>query len=245
MLNSHFGAIGIDRGSLKLGVAIAGLVSAIALILMIRDAYRAKTPAMPSVAVAALFSVFLICVAGPYTSEAYLFPTPLDSAAMFGLPAVLAAILFWQCRLWGADDTNVIDTTKYRVIIYTQLLVFITGAWTYIVYHQDYFVNETEPLAVLIASTAFLSSVYTRRQIHAQSELAGWVFAVGNFLMYAPMALGNMSDPYPQADHGYGFPYWIFAITLIVNISYPLTLRRRRQMEAAASAAPAAGVKTA
>lgn len=236
MPQHYFGIIGIDRGSLKLEVAIAGLVSCLALLMMIRDGFRAKTHAMPPLAIVSMLPAFLVSLIGPFTEQAYLFPPTLDAFAMFLLPVALMSIIFWQCLHWGKSHSHLIEdhVDSFHILLWAQFTVFLTGFWNYVVYQQDYFVNEMEPLAVLIGSVGFLSSVYTRRDIRAQSVAAGWIFGLGNFLMYAPMVAGNMSDPYPQADHGYYFPYWIFSVTLIVNVAYPIVLRRRQRREAQA-----------
>ena len=56
-----------------------------------------------------------------------------------------------------------------------------------------------------------------------------WAWAISNLFLYAAVVLGGMDGPYRNATHGYGFIYWVYAVTIILNFLfvYLLTLRRK------------------
>ena len=86
---------------------------------------------------------------------------------------------------------------------------------------------------MLISSAAFFGTLYARPDLRGLSVACAWMLAIGDLLLDAAIVFGDITDPFPDASFGYGFIYWIFILTLILNFSYAIAITvRRRQLRA-------------
>lgn len=221
---------GLDRGLLGYVVLVSAVCSALFVLIALRDGYRKKTYGIPPLALVAFLSSWIIAVIGPYTSQSHLFPGSRAEFWQFAVPVVLGLCILLQYLKYGPTTHPLIPNLRdpYHLLLFVQWAVVYSGLWFFLVFYQDYYVNEMEPVANFVASSSMLASVYLRQKhLDAQSVPGAWLFLVGNLLLHGAMAAGNMSDPYPEAQHGYGFMYWTMTMILLLNVAYAVLLPRR------------------
>jgi len=243
MPQHYFHVYELSTTFLAYTVLVSYLLSTGALIVMVRDGFRYKTYGMPFIGIACMLAVSVMCVVGPFTSQSHLF-FPKDNWKLlltWGLDAVLLGVILWQYLRYGRDDAPPLGAhlDQFRLLTLLQVVVIFSGFWAFIVYFQDYYVNEICPLAILFMTAGYVTSLYQRRDLTGLSVPAGWMLGLSNLLLYGAVVAGNMSDPFPEAEYGYGFIYWMYVITLLLNAIYVAILphRRRQTMRAAATAA--------
>ena len=52
---------------------------------------------------------------------------------------------------------------------------------------------------------------------------------LGNFCLYYGTYYNGLEHAYKNAEHGYSFIIWIYAVTLVLNLAYIIGLYHRRQ----------------
>lgn len=233
MPQHFFHVPGLSFGFLGYTVLVSYLLSSLALAVMVWDGFRLKTYGMSPMGIVTMLSVCLICVVGPFTEQSHLF-YPADNWKLlltWGLDAALLAVIFAQYLIYGpAHDPLLPDhADKFYVLALLEFVVVLAGCWTFIVYYQDYYVNEICPIAILVMSVGYVISLYLRRDLRGLSVPAAWLLALSNLLLYGAVWAGNMSDPYPEAEYGYYFIYWLFGVTLALNFAYAALLPRHKR----------------
>lgn len=233
MPQHYFHIEGLSYGFLGVVVLLSYICSTLALVLIIRDGFRLKTYGMPPLGLISMLAVCLICVFGPFSGQSHLFfpKSEWKLTATWALDGLLLAVILFQYFRHGPRELGLAGARAegFYAYVWAQLAVVTAGFWTFIVYYQDYYVNEACPIAILIMTAGFLSSLYRRRDLRGLSLPAGWLLGISNLLLYGAVYAGNMSDPYPEAEYGYDFIYWLYALTLTMNAAYVWLLRHHRR----------------
>lgn len=233
MPQHYFHIEGLSYGFLGIVVLLSYILSMLALVVMIWDGYRLKTYGMPPLAIIAMLSICLICVFGPFSNQSHLFfpKSQWQLIATWGLDGALLGVIFFQYLRYGPGALGLSGhaVDGFHLSAWATFAVSITGFWSFIVYYQDYYVNEAAPIAILIMSLGYMTSLYLRPNLDGLSVPAGWLLALSNLLLYGAVYAGNMSDPYPEAEYGYYFIYWLYVVTLVVNFSYVFRLARHKR----------------
>lgn len=232
MPDHYFGIIGLGREFLFYSVALAAVCSTIFILIAVWDGFRYKTYGLSVLALVTFLAQWIVSVIGPWTSQRYLWShNSTSNLIQFGIPALLGGIILAQYLRYGPKQHPLVPgvTDRFHLLAWVGLIVSMIGCWTFIVYHQDYFVNEVQPTQNLIASASLLAAVFLRQDIRGLSVTGAWFYFAGNFLLYGSMWAGEMSDPYPAAEHGYDYLYWIWGMIFALNILYAVLLRRRKR----------------
>lgn len=235
MVRHYFGSLMLGRGLLGYVVAASAVCSALFVLIAVWDGFRHKTYGMPPLALVSFLAAWIIAVVGPFTDQSHLFPGSGSEYWQFGVPVALGLVIFWQFLRYAPTTHPLVPdlTDRYHLLVWAEFAAVYMGLWTFAVFYQDYYVNEMEPLQNLIASASLLASVFLRQNLRGQSVLGAWLFLAGNTLLHGAMVAGNLSDPYPEAQHGYAFIFWIMAMIFILNVAYALLLPRRKRSLAA------------
>lgn len=234
MPEHYFGFIGLGRESLRYIVALSAVCSSLFIVIALWDGFRLrpKTYGLTPLAIATFVAQCLVSIVGPSTSQSYLWShNTASNYLQFGVPLMLLAIIFWQYLRYGPRQHPLVPnvTDRFHVLAWVALVVSFAVSWTFVVYHQDFFVNELQPTLNLIASVSLLAAVFVREDIRGLSVPGAWFYFAGNLLLYASMWAGEMSDPYPMAQHGYTYIYWIWMMIFAFNIAYAVLLRQRKR----------------
>ena len=69
-----------------------------------------------------------------------------------------------QYLRYGPTDHPLLPhlTDRFRLLLWAQFVVVFTGLWSFVVYYQDYYVNEMEPIQNLVASGSLLAAAVLR-----------------------------------------------------------------------------------
>jgi hypothetical protein len=204
----------------------------VAYVLMMIQGRREKSYGMPTIGSAAVLAICMIALYGPFSNESHLFYYKNNylTLSVWIISLVLQLGVYFQCIYYGRQHTHLVpEVAKHFAAVAIGLLLVMTITfWNFIVYYQDYYVNEICPIAVLISSAAFLGTLYARPDLRGLSVTVAWMLAIGDLLLYAAIVLGDITDPFPDAAFGYGFIYWIFFVTLVLNFIYAILITRRR-----------------
>src|SRR5262245_8507257 len=185
--------------------------------MMIVQGYRQKSYGMPTIGSAAVLSTCIVALYGPFSHQSHLFYYKENylTLSVWIISLVLQAGVYAQCIMYGRDHSHVIpEAGRHFVLICLGLIVVMTITfWNFIVYYQDYYVNEICPIAVLVSSAAFFPTLYARRKdLRGLSVACSWMLAIGDLLLDTSIVFGDITDPFPDASFGYGFIYWIFIL---------------------------------
>ena len=231
MVRHYFGSLMFGRSLLGYVVAASAVCSALFVLIAVWDGFRHKTYGMPPLAIVSFLAAWIIALVGPFTGQSHLFPASSSEFWQFGVPVALGLVIFWQFLRYAPTSHPMAPglTDRYHLLVWAEFVAIYMGLWTFIVFYQDYYVNEMEPLQNLVASVSLLASVFLRRDLRGQSVLGAWLFLAGNALLHLAMVAGNLSDPYPEAQHGYSFIFWVMAMIFFLNLAYALLLPRRKR----------------
>jgi hypothetical protein len=201
-------------------------------VMMMIQGRRQRSYGMPTIGSAAVLGICIVALYGPFSNQSHLFyyKTNYVTLSVWIISLVLQGGVYAQCLYYGRNHPHVVpEVRSHFYVLAIGLLVAMTITfWTFIVYYQDYYVNEICPIAVLIMSAAFFETLYTRPDLRGLSATVAWMLAVGDLLLYAAVVLGDITDPFPDAAFGYGFIYWIYSLTLVLNFTYAILVTRRR-----------------
>lgn len=223
------------RGALIRGimVLIAYLLWNVAYLVIMVQGYRQKINGMPVIGSASVLAICMIALYGPFSNQSHLFfyKENYPLLALWTLCLVMQGGVFVQCLMYGQRPNRWGPrlATHFRWAAVGLLAALLVTFWTFIVYYQDYYVNEICPIAVLIVSASFLYALRERPDLKGLSLIVAWVIAIGDLLNYSAVVLGDMTDPYPDASFGYGFIYWIYFATLVLNFTYVHLLTKRKK----------------
>ena len=231
MPQHYYGITYLGRGFLGYTVGLSAICSALFVLIAVRDGWRLKTYGMPPLAIVSFLSAWLIALIGPFTNQSHLFPGSRAEFVQFGVPFVLGTIILLQYLRYGPTDHPLLPhlTDRFRLLLWAQFVVVFAGLWSFVVYYQDYYVNEMEPIQNLVASGSLLAAAVLRQDLRGLSVPGAWFFLLGNLLLHVAMVAGDLSDPYPDAANGYYFIYWPMSTIFVVNLGYAILLRRRKR----------------
>jgi hypothetical protein len=233
MPQHYFHLQGLTFGALGDTVLASYVLSTLALAVIVWEGFRLKTYGMPPLGIISMLSVCLICIIGPFSGQSHLFYSRTNHGllATWALDAALLAVIFGQYLAYGPRHVSLLrqHVDKFHWFAWLEFAVVALGFWSFIVYYQDYYVNEACPIAILIMTAGFVASIYMRGDLKGLSVLVGCLLGLSNFLLYGAVYAGNLSDPYPEAEYGYYFIYWLFLLTLALNVTYIVLLVRRKR----------------
>ena len=232
MPDHYFGMLSLGREFLRYSVGLAGVCSFLFIFIAVIDGFRFKTYGLTPLALVTFLAQWLVSVAGPFTRYMYLWMHDwMSNAIQFGAPSLFGIVIFAQYLRYGPQQhplaPGIVD--RYHVLAWLGLIVSAVGCWTFIVYHQDFFVNEVQPTQNLIASASLLGAVFLREDVRGLSVIGAWFYFAGNLILYGGMYAGQMSDPYPVAQFGYYYLYWMWSLMLVLNVAYAVLLQRRKR----------------
>jgi len=215
-------------------------------VVMIVQGFREKSYGMPLLGLSAVLAVDLVALYGPFSGQSHLFYYKEDYLLLgvWALWTLMQGLVYAQFLMYGRSHGHSIPEMEryfYPIAIGLPVTMVVTF-WTFVVYYQDYYVNEICPIAVLIMSGAYLNELRVRPDLRGLSVAVGWMLAIAQLLLYSAVVLGDMTDPYPDASFGYGFIYWIYIVTVIMNFTYAVLITRKRRalrQTAAGSLVPA------
>ncbi|HET9370166.1 MAG TPA: hypothetical protein VFO19_07950 [Vicinamibacterales bacterium] len=232
MAKHYFHVEGLSLGFLAATVGVSYLLSSAASVWMVIHGFRHKTYAMPPAGLMALLSVCLICVFGPFSDQSHLFYYRGQTTLLitWGLDALLVGIVFAQYVTYGGRQAHRDgQLALFHLLVWSTFTVVGYGIWSFIIFYQDYYVNEICPIALFIVAAGYVRAAMADPQWRGLSLGVAWLLGLSNVLLFGAVVAGNMSDPYPEAEYGYGFIYWLYAVTLILNFVYvyQATVQRR------------------
>jgi hypothetical protein len=232
MAKHYFHVEGLSLGFLAATVGVSYLFSSAATIWMVVHGFRHKTYAMPPAGIMSLLAVCLICVIGPFSDQSHLFYYRGQRALLFtwGLDALLLGVVFTQYLLYGGREAKRTGHFGlFHLLGWSTFTVVGLGIWTFIVFYQDYYVNEICPIALFIVAAGYVRKTMVDPDWPGLSVGIAWLLGLSNLLLYSAVIAGNMSNPYPEAEYGYGFIYWLYGVTLVLNFVYVhLATQQRR-----------------
>ena len=205
-----------------------------ALVLMIVKGFKEKSYGMPMVSSATMLAMcYLTGYIGPWI-EVHLFFAKGHEILLFTwrLWAWLLSAIFVQYLVFHKKHRH---STMFSLAV---LAVCLITEWTYITFHQDYYVNELSPLVVLVMAIFFFPELSPRSDMKAMTPMIAWLLAVGTALLYVAVVLGDMKDAYPFKHHGYDFIYWVYLSTLVLMFAYAWIVTRRHRRRATPDPAP-------
>lgn len=232
MPEHYFGIIALGRDLLRYGVALSAVFSSLFIVIAVWNGFKYKTYGLTVIALVTFLAQWIVSLAGPFSSYKYLWPhNPTSNFIQFGIPTLLGLIIFWQFLRYAPIRHPLLPGVKdrYHLAAWAGFVVSAAGCWTFIVYHQDYFVNEVQPTQNLVASVSLLAAVFLRPDIRGLSVVGAWCYLIGNAMLYTGMWAGEMSDPFPMAEHGYYYIYWLWWMIFLSNLAYAILLRRRKR----------------
>ena len=196
----------------------------IALILMIIRGFREKTYGMPVVGSAGMLAMcFIAGYIGPWV-QPHLF-----------VPVGSSTILLWTWRFWFWVMALVYvqyllysRSRKHWLLIGLSTLAGILFiAWTFVIFYQDYYVNELSPLVVFMTAAFYFVEFRAGDEMRGMTPTIAWLLAVGTALLYVQVVLGDMKDAYPFKHSGYDFIYLTYSLTLILMFVYAWIVTER------------------
>lgn len=223
MARHYFHLHGLSVEALAMTVAVSYVLSALAVVVMVVHGFRRRTYAMPPISTMAMLSICAICVWGPFSNQSHLFyeKTKWPLLLTWGLDGALIAVILGQFLAWGRGDIfGGLPRAWFYGLIAVTLGTIASGLWSFIVFYQDYYVNEICPLVMLVMAAEYVHYAYASPGWKGISASVAWLLALSNLLLFSAVVLGNMADPYPEAEYGYGFIYWVYALTLLLNFLY-------------------------
>ena len=227
----------------RIMVSTAYLFHTSAFFTIIYHGFKYKTYGMPPFSTAAALGFAVIVgFIGPFSDQSHLFPHEGDAnfkvlVNLWRFWSVICLIILLQYLAWAKNHPSIwSDLQKFHlpkfingyVLFILLMLILGLGDWWFIVFYQDYYVNEISPLVMLFVAIGYLATLFFRPKLLGLSLYVAWAWLIGNILLYAGTSLGPMDDPYPNAKHGYNFIYWLYALTVFLNFAYVYLLTKRR-----------------
>jgi len=226
----HFGAFEVSPGWWL--VAASYVLYFVAQLLMVLHGFRLKSYGMPLLSSAMLLAIAFACVIGPHTSQSHLFydASKWNLVVVWVASFALQALIFAQYLRWGTrhPHRHRLLGQYFHPLAWASLLLAFAFVWLFIVFYQDYYVNEIFPIATLLMAVGYVGTLYTRVRLRGLSVGVAWIYTVAIAFLYLGTALGDMSQPFPSATHGYGLIYFIWALTVVLMAAYSVELGRRR-----------------
>lgn len=218
---------------LAIMVGVAFALWMVAMIWMVIQGFRQKSYGMPPLGIIGITGVSIICGwIGPWLQPELFFSTKdWVELLMWRLWAALGLVIYLQFLLWGFQTRHhwPKQLWPFRLVAVLALVLGTYGEWTLIIYLQDFYVNVTSAVGVLLMSIAYFFTLSHRINLRGLSLVAAWTIAVGTALLYLATVLGSMPAAFPHHEAtGYAFIYWMFAVTIVALFTYAWLLTRRR-----------------
>lgn len=206
------------------------------LLFMIVVGFRQRSYGMPIVGASLHLAMTIICgFIGPWSAHANLFYDPSTSHSVvwfWRLLFALNAIIVIQYLVYGRSHPHLtmVQQKHFYPISAAILLLSLLLVWQFVIFFQDFYVNDVSPLIVMIIAAGYYTSLWLRPQLRGLSLIGVWLWSVATALLYLGVVLGDMSQPYPDhADTGYGFIYSLYTVTIVLNFAFVAILTRRRR----------------
>ncbi len=267
LLNIDLEAGGVSQSEKKWGgiaVGISYLILTGAYIILIVQGFRTKSYGMPLIGQAAMLAVTILVVGPGPALQPCLFdvfirvpegfapgfsdPQKLYAGAtaaqwVWRIGLVIQGIVFFQYLKWGRDQTFVLKFQEkyFHLTAWGVLALFTVMSYLYIVFYQDYYVNEVYLVATVILAVSYLGSLQLNSNLRGFSVLAAWCWAIGTLLLYIGIVIGHMNEAFhDHLDTGYEFIHALYVLAVIFFAAYAIGLTRRyRSMDALSANRPA------
>jgi hypothetical protein len=200
--------------------------------MLVVHGFRLKSYGMPLLSSAMLLAIAFACVIGPHTGQSHLFydASKWNLVVVWVVSFLLQALIFAQYLRWGSahPHRHQLLGRYFHPIALVAFLLSFAFVWLFIVFYQDYYVNEIFPIATLLMAVGYVGTLYTRVRLRGLSVAAAWIYTVAIACLYLGTALGDMNQPFPEAAHGYGLIYFVWTLTVALMVAYSLGLGGRR-----------------
>jgi hypothetical protein len=223
----HFGVCGLGCWLVLTSYALYF----VAQLLMVIHGFRLKSYGMPLLSSAMLLAIAFACVIGPHTRQSHLFydASKWNLVVVWVASFVLQALIFAQYLRWGPAHPHRHDLLGryFHPIALLSALLSFGFVWLFIVFYQDFYVNEIFPIATLLMAVGYVGTLYTRVRLRGLSVAVAWIYTVAIACLYLGTALGDMNQPFPEAAHGYGLIYFVWTLTVVLMVAYSVRLGQR------------------
>jgi hypothetical protein len=204
----------------------------VAQLLMVLHGFRLKSYGMPLLSSAMLLAIAFACVIGPHTRQSHLFypASQWNLVVVWVASFALQALIFAQYLRWGITHPHrhPLLGRYFHPLALASLLLAFGFVWLFVVFYQDYYVNEIFPIATLLMAIGYVGTLYTRVRLRGLSVAVAWIYTAAIAFLYLGTALGDMSQPFPEAANGYGLIYFVWILTVVLMGAYSVQLGRRR-----------------
>lgn len=205
----------------------------LAMVHIIVQAYVQKSYGMPPLSTIVMMAIAALCgFIGPWYQPHLFFPaTDTTLVWLWRGWFVAATIAYVQWVVWRErQETPWPELQRWLPLLsLVAFFVALGGAYAFVVFYQDYYVNEISPIGMLLVAIGYLGTLFQRPRLYGLSILVGWYWFISNTMLYGATILGGMDKAYCDATHGYAFMYWVFALTLALNLSYAVLLTAWRR----------------
>ncbi|MGD8417603.1 MAG: hypothetical protein PVH91_11135 [Pseudomonadales bacterium] len=213
-------------------VRVSYVLMTLAMIHIIVQSFLQKTYGMPPLGTIVMLATTAMCgFIGPWVLGPLFYPST-DKMTVWIWRAwfFMTLIVYVQWIAWGIrTHPDWPFLKRYAVpLSLAAFLVALAGAYTFVVFYQDFYVNELSPIGMLLLAIGYITTVFLRPSLYGLSLAVAWYWFIGNALLYGATMAGGMHAAYPDAEHGYAFVYWVFAITLVLNVAYIIMLTPKR-----------------
>ena len=259
---------GVTKSQKKWGgimVGISYLILTMAYVILIVQGFRKKSYGMPLIGQAAMLAVTILVVGpGPMlqpclfdvfirvpegfapglaADPAKLYAGATAAAWVWRIGLVIQGIVFFQYLKWGREQSFVVETQRkfFHLSAWGVLALFTVMSYLYIIFYQDYYVNEVYLVATVILAVSYLASLQVNTNLRGFSVLAAWCWAIGTLFLYIGIVIGHMNEAFhDHLDTGYEFIHALYIVAVCVFTAYAIGLTRRyRSMDASSANRPA------
>jgi hypothetical protein len=194
--------------------------------LIIYTSFRRKTYGQPPIPAALLLGSSLAALIGPFTDQRHLFydlgaPGKSQLPAVWAFAVLVQFIIFAQYFVYGRGPAPV-SRGRFVAAFFSPWVLLSTLAafvfsWTYIVFYQDFYVNEIFALVTLLMTVGYVGSLSADTGLRGMPVAGAWCYTGAITFAEIGTYVGGMEAAYPDARHGYAFIYfcWILASILL------------------------------
>lgn len=259
---------GVSKGGKKWGgifVGISYLILTAAYIILLVQGFRTKSYGMPLIGQAAMLAVTILVVGPGPMLQPCLFDTFIrvpegfapglaadPQKLYFGASAaawvwriglVIQGLVFFQYLKWGKDQTFILEFQKkyFYLTAWGVLALFTLMSYLYIVFYQDYYVNEVYLVATVILAVSYLGSLQFNSNLRGFSVLTAWCWTIGTLLLYIGIVIGHMNEAFhDHLDTGYEYIHALYILAVAFFAAYAVGLTKRyRSMDVSSANRPA------
>ncbi len=235
-----------------IAVGVSYLILTLAYVIMLIQGFRHRSYGMPLVGQAAMLGVTILVVGPGPMLQPCLFdvfirvPTNFEPGTLANITAfmsgstfavwvwriglVIQGLVFLQYLMWGRSHTDLTEAKRkhFYAIAFGVLALFTIIEYLYIVFYQDYYVNEVYLVATAIMAVSYLVALFTKTQLRGFSVSVAWCWAIGTLLLYTGIVIGHMNEAFhDHLDTGFGYIHALYAIAVATFVIYAIGLTRR------------------